>query len=72
MLYSTSACHLCEQAEALLHCAYPHDLQLQKIDIAENDDLLALYGIRIPVIQSLKTGKELGWPFTEEDLKNFV
>lgn len=60
VLYGTSCCHLCEQAEAILHEA---GLAAEHIDIAEDDELLERYGIRIPVLRRADNGAELGWPF---------
>lgn len=60
LLYGTRCCHLCEQAEALLH---ETRLQAEYIDIAEDDALLERYGLRIPVIRRVDNGAELDWPF---------
>jgi len=68
-LYGTSACHLCEQAEALLHAA---SLTAETVDIVADDGLLDLYGTRIPVLQRLDDGTELGWPFDAEALARFI
>jgi len=72
-LYSTENCHLCEQALALCQ---PHVQQglisVQSIDIVEYDDLLESYGIRIPVLKREDTDKELGWPFDETMLEQFL
>lgn len=64
LLYGTAGCHLCEEAEALLAGWFPHPRRaLQHQDIAESDELVARYGIRIPVLLRLADGAELGWPF---------
>jgi len=71
-LYSTSACHLCEQAEELIEKTFlPGALRLHKVDIVEEESLVEEYGVRIPVLKRLDTGEELGWPFDREDLINF-
>ena len=68
ILYSTLGCHLCEEAKALLMPLLVRSRwQLQEVDIAEDDDLLANYGIRIPVLSIPSVG-ELNWPFTTEDI----
>lgn len=69
LLYGTLSCHLCEQAEAVLHAAR---LTAEYIDIAENDALLEIYGMRIPVVQRVDSGTELDWPFDETALKRLV
>jgi len=33
------------------------------VEIADDDELLERYGVRIPVLQRLDTGAELDWPF---------
>jgi hypothetical protein len=48
------------------------DIEYQVVEIAESDALLELYGVRIPVIKRLDTQAEIGWPFTAEDLAQFL
>lgn len=60
-LYITGGCHLCEQAAVLLRAAV--DAPFRRVEIADDDELLERYGVRIPVLQRLDTGAELGWPF---------
>ena len=68
ILYTTLGCHLCEEAKALLIPLLVRSCwQLQEVDIADDDDLLANYGIRIPVLSIPSVG-ELNWPFTTEDI----
>lgn len=59
-LYGTDHCHLCEQADALLRGL---GVIATHVDIVEDDDLLARYELRIPVLRRSDTGAELGWPF---------
>ncbi|WP_355661563.1 glutaredoxin family protein [Halomonas salifodinae] len=49
-LYTTLGCHLCEELEALLArlCAQAYDLE--RIEISEDEALMARYGVRIPVL----------------------
>jgi thiol-disulfide isomerase/thioredoxin len=71
--FSTSHCHLCESAENILQAvAEQTDIEYQVVEIAESDALLELYGVRIPVIKRLDTQAEIGWPFTAEDLAQFL
>jgi hypothetical protein len=72
-LFSTSGCHLCELAKALvdeLAAAIP--LHCQEIEITTDEALVERYGVRIPVLRDTAGGKELGWPFDAEQLKDFV
>ena len=66
-LYSTSACHLCEQAEAVLASVqWPATVMVEVVDVSEADELLQRYGKRIPVLAVPQTDgsmQELDWPF---------
>ena len=70
-LYSTSHCHLCEIA---LDLVLQHVMAdgLTVIEITDDEHLLALYGIKIPVLQRQDTLAELNWPFSKEDIANFL
>lgn len=46
--------------------------QVDVLDIAYDDQLLELYGERIPVLKNELTGRELGWPFDAEGLILFI
>ena len=73
-LFGTSACHLCELAEALLQ-AQPgmgSDFSYRKVDISDSDALFERYGVRIPVLRDERGGGELGWPFDRESLQAFL
>ena len=76
ILYTTVGCHLCEQAEGVIKAVVnPSDGdadQLRKVDIADSPELMERYGIRIPVLQLGDTGAELGWPFDEARLREFL
>jgi glutaredoxin len=67
--YGTACCHLCDQAEAILREA---GIEAEHIDIAEDDELLEKYGIRIPVLKRADTGAELGWPFDAAAVSRFL
>jgi hypothetical protein len=69
VLYGTTYCHLCEQAEAVLQAV---SVSADHIDIAEDDALLEKYGVRIPVVKREDTGAELGWPFDEAAVIRFI
>jgi Glutaredoxin-like domain (DUF836) len=77
LLYSTSACHLCEQAEALLlRVQLPQPVRLDIVDISDDDLLIKRYGTRIPVLVRLHTDGEvaavLAWPFDALSLRGFL
>jgi glutaredoxin len=68
-LYGTTFCHLCEEAEAILN---EIGIEANYIDIADDDELVERYGIRIPVLKRGDTGAELGWPFDVEAVSRFL
>jgi len=68
ILYSTSACHLCELAEDLLQ---REGVSFASVDISESDELFERYGITIPVLRR-EDGQELNWPFDQAALKDFL
>jgi hypothetical protein len=73
ILYGTSACHLCEEAEAIIQPIQQRfGFMLQKIDIAGTDALISEYGTRIPVLYCKETTQSLEWPFDESQLINFI
>lgn len=69
ILFGTEGCHLCEEAEGLVVQA---GLKAEKRDIMDDEDWQQLYGIRIPVLLNQASGRELGWPFSLEQLRQFV
>ncbi|MCZ6501812.1 MAG: glutaredoxin family protein [Gammaproteobacteria bacterium] len=74
--YTTVGCHLCEEALVLLQVLQEQAqdqgtwLQINEVDIALEEVLMAEYGLRIPVIAS--SGQEIGWPFSLEELSQFL
>jgi len=75
ILYTTLGCHLCEQAALIIakvQAQHLPELQIEAIDIADHDDLVEQYGIRIPVVLSEQGRNDLGWPFDEAGLINYL
>lgn len=70
-LYTTAGCHLCDQALALLEPWLQEGIRLASVDVAEDNLLMARYGVRIPVVAS-SSGAELGWPFNAERLASWI
>ena len=74
--YTTSGCHLCEEAQKLLVTLQNEGmgLDIDSVDIADSELLLERYGIRIPVVAVIDTaaGREIGWPFSLEELRAFL
>ena len=71
ILYSTTACTLCDQALDLLFTTPGiAGLQLDVIDVATDETLMETYGERIPV---LRLGEaELAAPFDAKVLADFL
>ncbi len=67
-LYSKEHCHLCDEALALIEQL---GVSPQVVDVEADDQLMAEYGLRIPVLADEK-GRELGWPFDTESLRAFL
>lgn len=73
LLYTTAGCHLCEQAEAILHSiAALNGLPWRPVDIAEDAQLVERFGVRIPVVEVAGAGADIGWPFTPEQLADYL
>lgn len=72
VLFTTEGCHLCEDAhELLLSVADRQPLHLHLQEIGDDDELVARYGIRIPVVR-FPDNTELGWPFSEDELEQLI
>jgi hypothetical protein len=73
LLYSTSGCHLCDQAKTLIdHVVLPKTFNVKIIDIANDDALFEKYGISIPVIKFEDSEQELFWPFDLDELTSYL
>lgn len=70
VLYGTSVCHLCEDAERLLVNILPAKGYI-KLDIADSQHLFDKYGECIPVVKR-DDGRELEWPFDMQTLHKFL
>jgi hypothetical protein len=74
ILYITTDCHLCEEAQRVVYQALGclatavDIVDIAAIAIADDDQLLARYSLRIPVLRRTDTGTELDWPFGPEDV----
>lgn len=72
-LYTTSACHLCEVAEALVRPLLPiENYCLSLVEISDSDALVDQYGLRIPVLAATASALELDWPFDEKAVSLFL
>jgi len=71
-LYSGPNCRLCDQAEVMVQMARLPGVTLHKQDVTASLELKKQYGLRIPLLRREDTGAELGWPFDESRLREFV
>lgn len=88
VLFSTSACHLCEEALLVLNDLHKQMFGLaneqgfalssdtiftiNELDISEDDALIRIYGKRIPVLVSSEDKSELSWPFDIQQAYEFI
>ena len=63
-LYGTEGCHLCEDALALCLAVMPAE-NIDVVDIIDDEKLLELYRISIPVLERLSDQQKLYWPFDQ-------
>ncbi len=74
-LYTSVGCHLCEKAEELLRQLLGESYaELTLVEISDSDDLVASYGLRIPVLAGRAADGEwleLGWPFGADEAAAF-
>ena len=70
VLYATSGCHLCEQADRVIRHAVT--IPFRTVEITDDECLLRSYGLRIPVLRRLDTGEELNWPFDAAAIRRLM
>ena len=71
ILFYQPECHLCDEAEAVLHAAGRGGSYL-KVDIETDLELLKQYGIHVPVLKRDDDQTELYWPFDQAGLATFL
>ena len=70
VLYATSGCHLCEQAAELIRSTVA--VPFRMVEIADDENLMERYSVRIPVLRRLDTDEELNWPFEAEAVRHLA
>lgn len=74
-LYTSVGCHLCERAEELLQLLLGDSFtELTLVEVSDSDDLVASYGLRIPVLAGKAADGEwleLAWPFDADEIRDF-
>jgi hypothetical protein len=66
-LYGTLGCHLCDDALALCTADISVE-EISVVDIIDDEKLLELYRISIPVLERLSDHKKLFWPFDQAQI----
>lgn len=72
ILYSTPVCHLCDDAKALIARLPIGSVRLEVVDITDDQALMRVYGLRIPVLKLEGADGDLRWPFDFEGLCRYV
>jgi glutaredoxin len=70
VLYATDGCHLCEEAQHLIHRTL--GITVTEVDIAGNEQLMERYGTRIPVLRRVDKDVEIGWPFDSQAIRRLL
>jgi hypothetical protein len=70
-LYGSEGCHLCEDALALCMAVMPAE-ELDVVDIIDDEKLLELYRISIPVLERVSDQEKLFWPFEQKQSLELV
>lgn len=70
-LYSSEGCHLCDEALALYLSVFDKS-DIHIIDIVDDDKLVELYGVHIPVLENNANGHKLFWPFSVQEIKELL
>ena len=70
ILYTREQCPLCDQARVLLEQVLDAD-GYEVVEIDRDLDLIRRYGERIPVVAEPGAARELGWPFSLEQLRRW-
>ncbi len=72
-LYTGPHCELCEQALIILEqSTVSSELEIVMCNIRQQHDWYHRYAVRIPVVQRQDNGQELGWPFNQHELEQFL
>ena len=70
ILFQRDNCHLCDLALAVLAAAQVPDFESVFID--DDAVLEARYGLRVPVLHAVGSGRELDWPFDADAVQAWL
>jgi len=69
VVYTRRDCHLCELAVTMLKQA---GMDWRLVDIDTDPDLANRYGNHVPVLLHAGSGRELFFPFNENQIRSFA
>ena len=69
VLYTLIGCHLCDQVAVMLR---DMGIGWTSVEIDTDPELERKYDIHIPVLYLTDSGKELFFPFSEEQVQEFL
>ena len=69
LLFTRPGCHLCEHVMGMLET---HGQRWSPVNVEEDEELEAYYGLTVPVLRCPAHEKELHFPFGEAQLKRFL
>lgn len=77
ILYTTFGCQLCEEVEAMIYALnskknLSETYEVNAFDIIDDEKILEQYRTTIPVLENQTTSKKLFWPFTYEELDDWL
>ena len=77
IFYTTFGCHLCEQVEAMIFALnqqknLSENYEIIAFDIIDDEKKLEEYRTSIPVLENDTTKEKLFWPFSFDDLENWL
>jgi len=77
IFYTTFGCHLCEQVEAMISALNQQKnlancYDIIAFDIIDDEKILAEYRTTIPVLKNTSTSEKLFWPFSFEELDDWL
>ncbi|MDD4914248.1 MAG: glutaredoxin family protein [Methylococcales bacterium] len=68
ILFGTEGCHLCEDAGQVLNEA---GINFQHADILSDEVWQEKFGLLIPVLWHIGSGRQLDWPFDSQQAQSF-
>jgi glutaredoxin len=69
IVFSRQDCHLCDLAVAMLERT---GIAWRRVDIDADPELASRYGNHVPVLRHTGSGRELFFPFNEDQIVSFV